>query len=91
MAKTAAWNLSGTNVRVNSICPGLIEVCPWPSILLYNSAAYRDVRSWDPLIRDPIRRRLRAFWFGEVGRPPRIYSVPVSGLLPHPTPFALPL
>ena len=26
MAKTAAWNLARTNVRVNSICPGLIEV-----------------------------------------------------------------
>jgi len=26
MAQTAAWELTGQNVRVNAICPGLIEV-----------------------------------------------------------------
>lgn len=26
MAKTAAFQLAGTGIRVNSICPGLIEV-----------------------------------------------------------------
>ena len=26
MAKTAAYQLAGTNIRVNTICPGLIEV-----------------------------------------------------------------
>lgn len=25
MAKTAAWQLARTNIRVNSLCPGLIE------------------------------------------------------------------
>ena len=26
MAQTAAWELTGQNIRVNAICPGLIEV-----------------------------------------------------------------
>lgn len=26
IAKTSAWNLLNTNIRVNSICPGLVEV-----------------------------------------------------------------
>lgn len=26
MAKTAAYQLAGTNIRVNTICPGMIEV-----------------------------------------------------------------
>lgn len=26
LAQTASWNLQKTNIRVNSICPGLIEV-----------------------------------------------------------------
>ena len=40
MAKTAAWNLAHTNVRVNSICPGLIEVRP-----VYDDDQYRAMGS----------------------------------------------
>ena len=54
MAKTAAWNLAHTNVRVNSICPGLIEVRP-PAVFLLFSALVDRLRR-QPISGDGVLR-----------------------------------
>ena len=90
MAKTAAWNLARTNVRVNSICPGLIEVrgalspCVQRGFYLVNedgTYTYRSqaVGTMNPLPYSPLSPR---FWFGKVGCAAESIG-PFLGLLSH--------